>query len=301
MRSGLSIGWLLALATLGCGSPSVGTDAGSSTDAFASADSPVGRWAGRTSVTDFTFASGRPVSLDELFEFDADGQMRGDFSGIDDTSGCVVFYQLAGTWALSDSAIDVSWSSIRSSFSGCLNASDDQPETDVTADEGDIWDNELDGLWVISPTSLAITTGEGVLSYARVTSPLVARWEGMSSVTDFVFAEGREVPLTEDFWINQDGSIVGYFTAEDAVSGCAVDYRLSGTWSVMGASLDATWTRITNATGGCTDASLNNEREDVTSDEGAMWNAELDGTWVVSDAVLTLQTADGTLVYRRPS
>lgn len=300
MRSGLSIGWLLALATLGCGSPSTGTDAGTSADAFVSADSPVGRWAGRTSVTDFTFASGRPVALDELFEFRADGQMQGDFSGIDDASGCVVFYDLAGTWALSESSIDVAWSAIRSSVSGCIDASNDHAEMDVTAEEGDVWDNELDGLWIITPTSLAITTSQGVLAYERVTSPLIARWEGVSNVTDFEFAEGRAVPLTEDFWINQDGSIVGYFTAEDAVSGCIVDYRLSGTWSVMGATLDATWTRITSATGGCMDTSFNNEREDVTADEGPVWNAELDGTWVVSDSVLTLQTSDGALVYRRP-
>ena len=49
---------------------------------------------------------------------------------------------------------------------------------------------------------------------------------------------------------------------------CIVDYRPTRTWSVVGVLLDATWTRLTSATGGATEESLNNAREDATVDEG---------------------------------
>jgi len=269
------------------------------TDELPTGDSPEGRWAARTVITDFDFTAGRGVALDEVFELSADGTMRGDFSGMDDVSGCVVSYQLFGDWQATDDSIDVSWSSIDLTVTGCTDPELDV-EGDVTESEGGIWDDELDGTWVISESTLAIVTDEGSLTYERVTSPLVARWEGTSVVSDFTFAFDREVDLVEDFWMNHDGSMLGYFTAYDPVSGCVADYRLSGSWWATDATLDASWSSITLEVFGCDDPSFDQERTEVDEDEAALWNEELDGEWSVTDDSLTLVSTDGVLVYQRP-
>jgi hypothetical protein len=135
-------------------------DADESTDS--TPDILVGSWTGTTEVTDFSFATGRPVRVDEVFVLSADGTMTGDFVAVDATSGCHVAYQLAGTWAdVPDTAavLNVEWTSVKHQIVSCTDAANNVPAlTDVTAAEKDIWDNELDGIWYIDANRLTIVS-----------------------------------------------------------------------------------------------------------------------------------------------
>lgn len=258
----------------------------------------VGRWAGATEVTDLGFAEGRPVRLDERFELRADGTMSGDFAGWDDVSRCVVFYALEGRYAVDGDALDAGWDSVLVTVEGCSDDGQELDSTPVDADELALWNAELDGTWTATESSLSLVTADGVLAYARVTSPYFGRWEGTSEVLDFAFAEGRAVRLEETFWFNQDGTLGGYFHGFDIVSGCNVDYRLRGAWSAS-EGVDVGWNVISAETWGCLDGVFDAPVADVLASEGDLWNAELDGTWVVSGDTLTITGADGALVYTR--
>lgn len=260
----------------------------------------VGRWAGVTLVDDFDFAPGRDVRLDEIFVLEADGLMRGDFSGWDEESGCVVLYRLDGTYAADGASIDVGWDSIRLEVTGCIDDAFLQDEQEVDAEELTIWDDELDGTWLADAEGLTITTDEGAIQYSRVESLLVARWHGSSVIDDFEFALGSEVTLDELFWMNDDGSMFGYFSASHPSSGCYVDYRMTGSWSLADPELlDAQWDSIWLEVWGCTDEAYNEGPADVTADEGEIWDDELDGTWDVVGDQLLIMNGQQQIVYSR--
>lgn len=295
--------------TTGGGDPTGGTTGGEDPTGGATTggDDPtggdgefVGHWAGVTLVDDFDFAPGRDVRLDEIFVLAADGSMHGDFSGWDDESGCVVVYRLDGSYAIHGETIDVGWDSIRLEVTGCIDDAFLQEEQEVDAEELTIWDDELDGTWSADADMLTITTQEGAIQYDRVNSPLVARWEGSSIVDDFEFALGSEVTLDELFWMNNDGSMFGYFSASHPSSGCYVDYRLTGSWSVDAPDqLDAQWDAIWLEVWGCVDEAYNEGPGDVTSDEGDIWDDELDGTWEVLGDQLMINNGQSQIVYTR--
>lgn len=278
----------------GADEPTGGDDPTGGDEAF------VGRWAGVSQVDDLTFAAGRNVRLDEIFVLEEGGAMRGDFSGWDEQSGCVVVYRLAGSYAVDAATVDVGWDSIRVAVSGCLDDADNQAEADVDADERALWDAELDGTWSADADALTIVAGDGELVYQRIDSPLVARWQGSSAVTDFEFAPGTEVTLAELFWMNDDGSMVGHFSGNDPASQCNVDYRLTGAWSFSEPDLlDAQWDAISLEVWGCTDDAFNAAPADVIAEEGDLWDDELDGAWEVSADQLTITGDAGTIVYTR--
>lgn len=258
----------------------------------------VGRWAGVTEVDDFSFAEGRAVTLDEIFELRADGSMRGDFAGWDETSGCVIWYSLVGSFSVDEGALDVAWSSIRSRFAGCTDESEDQPASEVDADEHAIWDGELDGVWSVGGDSLTLSGPAGTVSYRRVHDPLVARWHGTTEVSDFEFAPGRAVTLEEDFWINVDGTIAGFFRGVEPASGCAIDYRLRGGWSASADTVNVEWTEISAEIYGCAGPG-DSPREEISADEYEIWNDEFDGVWTATDTTLTIDDGASTIEYSR--
>jgi hypothetical protein len=262
----------------------------------------VGRWAGHTFVEDFAFAPGRGVRLEEMFELLADGTLRGDFAGMDDETRCVITYRLTGRFeTVGSDRLDAEWTSSRPRIDGCLDPAFDAPETEVVQDEGDLWDDELEGVWTIDGDRLTIEGDAIAVTYTRVESPLVARWIGESVVSDFEFAEGREVRLDEMFWMNVDGSLSGYFVGTDAGSGCTADYRLRGRWREVGAQqLDAEWMSISAEIHGCIDPSLDRLPTEVALEEADIWDEELDGTWSVDAATLRIVNDDGLeLEYTR--
>ena len=260
-------------------------------------DPYVGRWAGVTVVDDLVFADGMDVHLDEVFVLDADGTMRGDFSGWDEASRCVVTYRLAGTYDTTGDTVDVAWDSIRVAVFGCIDESSNQEEEEVDAEEFEIWDSELDGAWAVDGDVLTI--GAEIL-YNRVESPLVGRWEGATEVNDFTFADGRDVTLNELFWMNDDGSMAGSFYGGDPDSGCNVDYRMTGSWSVDEPdALSAEWESISLETWGCFDESLNEGPIEVVDEEGDIWDDELDGDWEVSGDQLIIASLEGDITYDR--
>ncbi len=130
----------------------------------------VGAWLGETTVTDFEFSQGRPVVLAEHFQLTDDGQMIGDFDGVDAVSGCHVNYALRGTWADAVDAtpdLEVVWSSVISTVTQCNDPQFDGTG-EVDAAEREIWDDELDGLWWVSSNTLVIDLGDGVhIEYDR--------------------------------------------------------------------------------------------------------------------------------------
>lgn len=260
----------------------------------------MGRWAGVTLVDDLDFAMGTDVRLDEIFVLEADGTMRGDFSGWDEDSRCVVTYRLAGAFDSSGDTFDVAWDSIRVAVFGCVDESLNQDEEEVDAEEFEIWDDELDGTWAVDGDVLTIGTPDAEILYNRVESPLVGRWEGATAVDDFIFADGRDVTLDELFWMNDDGTMAGSFHGGDPVSGCQVDYRMTGTWSDGDtATLAAEWDSISLETWGCLDESLNEGPIEVVDNEGDIWDDELDGDWEVSGDQLIIASADGDITYDR--
>lgn len=287
-RSLFSLG--LMAAALGCGAP----EAGGSSEL-------VGRWAGHTIVDDLAFAPGRGVRLDEVFELREDGTMRGDFAGMDEVTRCVVTYRMTGRFELVGDALDAEWSSIRVRVAGCADPALDAVDAEVVETEGDLWDDELEGQWTVDGSRLTIQASGGAITYSRVESPLVARWVGTSSVSDFTFAEGRDVRLDETFWMNVDGSLGGYFVGTDAVSGCTADYRMRGRWREVGErELDVEWTSISLEVHGCQDPALEREPTEVVAEEGDVWDDELDGTWTVEGTTLRIVNDQGlSLEYAR--
>ena len=289
----------LLITCLALGAPLAGCeptgDGGPTEDPF------VGRWAGQSLVDDFGFADGRDVRLDEVFELSADGTMRGDFAGWDPVTRCVVTYRLRGVWGTpEDDAIDVSWTSIRSGLTGCTDETLDAPDADVTAEEGELWNDELGGFWTVTGSNLRIAAANGTLAYTRVEDDFVGRWTGQTLVDDLAFADGRDVALDEMFWLNQDGTMVGYFTGTDDVSGCTADYRLQGRWSLSADAIDVAWSSISSETFGCDDASLDEAPTEVVASEGDLWDEELDGDWVVEGDTLRISTSVGdTIEYAR--
>jgi hypothetical protein len=133
----------------------------------ATPDLLVGVWQGTTEVSDFSFASGRAVPMDETFTLTADGTMHGDFHAVDATSGCDVTYALDGTWADAlDAAhvLEVEWTSITLQISQCTDTSfDTNGAEDVTAAEKDLWDDELDGYWFLEANRLVIVSPQGAV------------------------------------------------------------------------------------------------------------------------------------------
>lgn len=254
----------------------------------------VGRWAGTTLVGDLVFAPGRDVRFDEIFELRADGTMRGDFAGLDDESGCVAWYALAGTYEVAEASLVVSWSSIRARVLGCQDSSFDHPAREVDAEEHALWDAELDGTWSVSADTLSV----GDLVYRRAQDPLIARWHGTTEVDDFEFAPGRTVVLDEDFWINVDGTMEGFFRGVDPTSGCTIDYRLRGAWSASADTVDVEWHEVSSEVYGCAGSS-DAPRAEITPEEYEIWDAEFDGEWLATDTTLTISHADGTLEYSR--
>ena len=133
----------------------------------------VGAWVGTTEVTDFTFATGRAVQMEELFTLTDAGTMHGDFHATDSASGCEVTYALDGTWADALDAphvLDVQWTSVMLRVFGCTDAANDTAGIeDVTTAEKDLWDDELDGFWFLEANRLAIVNPQGafVADYDR--------------------------------------------------------------------------------------------------------------------------------------
>lgn len=125
-------------------------------------DALVGEWLGVTEVTDFSFAQGRPVPLNEHFSLRADGQMTGLFETTDATSGCHVKYTLQGTWADAlDAAhvLDVEWTRISFEVTQCTTAANDTNGVqDVRTAETSLWHDELDGYWFVAPTASPSST-----------------------------------------------------------------------------------------------------------------------------------------------
>ncbi|WAS90594.1 hypothetical protein [Nannocystis punicea] len=212
----------------------------------------------------------------------------------------MVTYRLAGSFAASEESVDVAWDSIRVAVFGCVDEAWNQEEQEVSAEELEIWDSELDGTWAVDGDALTIETPEGELLYNRVESALVGRWEGVTEVDDFAFAEGGDVTLDELFWMNDDGSMAGSFYGGDPVSGCNVDYRLTGAWSVGEPdALSVEWDSISREIWGCSDESLDEPPTEVVDVEGDVWDDELDGDWEVSGDHLIITSATGEITYSR--
>ena len=115
-----------------------------------------------------------------------------------------------------------------------------------------------------------------------------------------MFAGGGEVTLDELFWLNDDGSMFGYFSGSDPGSACNVDYHLTGAWSVGEPDLfDAQWDAISLEVWGCSDESFNEGPADVIAEEGDIWDDELDGEWLVDGDQLTITSEAGEIVYTR--
>ena len=69
-----------------------------------------------------------------------------------------------------DDAIDVSWTSIRSGLTGCTDETLDAPDADVTAEEGELWNDELGGFWTVTGSNLRIAAANGTLAEAAATT-----------------------------------------------------------------------------------------------------------------------------------
>lgn len=299
---------VLSLLLVACGDDDMvpGGDAGAGGDAAIGFDADVpggelvARWAGVTTPTDFSFADGRSVRLDEIFEFRADGSMLGDFAGTDAMTRCVVTYRLTGAWSLDGDTLAADWTSIRSAVEGCDDPELDEEMADVTADEGDLWDDELDGVWSVNGDSMSIDSAGGQITYTRIRNPWVARWTGETSVDDLDFAQGRDVTFEETFWLNADGTMYGAFGGEDSVSGCYADYRLVGRWTLTGTDgIDVAWSSISAALYDCLDEEQDEPPTNVGAEERLIWDAELDGTWTVSGTTLRIVGPATDLEYQR--
>ena len=262
----------------------------------------VGRWVGSTSPTDLHFAEGRPVRLDETLEMRADGVMLGDFAGFDDATRCVSSYHLEGRWALGEGdVIDVGWTSVVTETFGCLDAGLDEAPTDVTASEGDLWDEELDGTWTVVGDRLTVAAPAGVIEYRRATDPRLGRWVGTNAVDDLHFLEpGETVDFEEQLWVGHDGTIRSALFGLHDASGCFADYRITGRWTPAGDAVSVQWLQVSTATFDCEDPAFDEAPTDVTAEEAAMWEDETGGTWTVVGADLRIDNrAGGSVAYRR--
>ena len=130
----------------------------------------IGTWVGVSEVTDFTFAQGRPVQLQEQLEFHADGTLYEHLTGTDAESGCAIDYELHGTWGEPDETsamLDVTLSQVWGDVSGCTDAAFDSHQ-EVDAAELETWADELEGVWWVSTDALVIQLNNGgVLEYER--------------------------------------------------------------------------------------------------------------------------------------
>ena len=127
----------------------------------------IGTWVGTTTLE---LAEG-DVELSETFVFGAAGELTGDFVGNDPASGCSIHYALTGTWSDDPDGVEdllVGWSEVLLSTTSCTDPADDAVDDDVTADEGDLWDDELDGLWWVGDGTLTIQNDAGTfIDYTR--------------------------------------------------------------------------------------------------------------------------------------
>jgi len=131
-------------------------------------DALIGKWTGQTMLE---LEAGNDMELDEEFNFRGDGTISGDFVGTDAETSCHVVYALTGTWsddADADADLTIGWTSVMLTVSGCTDTSLDSATEDVVAEEGDIWDDELEGLWVLDGNMLTIHTSvETEIHYVR--------------------------------------------------------------------------------------------------------------------------------------
>lgn len=270
-------------------------------------DDLIGAWYG-TTETELTIGV---IEMDELFELAADGSLTGDFEGTDETTGCTVAYELTGTWEDdADGASDllVGWDVIELTVSGCIDPGENVATIDVVEEEGDLWDDELEGIWEVGDGSLIIYTDAGEVIEYSDTEPgtdgelhpdaLLGVWNGTSTLD----LGGGSVELDEVFTFGEDGTISGDFTGVEADTGCTIDYVLAGTWEDDEdgvADLLVGWTSVTFAASGCDDEADDVATTDVTAEEGDLWDDELEGTWTVTDTTLTIETDVGTYEYTR--
>jgi hypothetical protein len=297
----------LALAALlpvsGACTPDAPVDPVDPVDPIDPIDTPVGRWSGQTTIDDLDFAPGRPIPFEELFTVRADGSMRGDFVGHDDVTGCSVDYQLRGTWSEGEDAgtLAVEWTSVVVTSLGCDDEALDDGPTDVTEGEAEVWDDELEGEWSVAGDTLTIVHPAGELAYERVGSALPGRWAGRTTIDDLDFTEGDAVVLDELFYFGPESVLLGRFEGHDDVSGCSVDDRLRGEWTVSASqsTLDVSWTSILVRIDGCDDGALDLPRTEVVAEEGELWDDELAGEWSIDgDRLVISNAAGGTIEYQ---
>lgn len=133
----------------------------------ATPDDLIGTWVGTTTLE---LESG-DVELSETFVFGATGAITGDFIGTDAASGCMIHYALTGTWSDDADGVDdllIGWDEVLQTRSSCTDAADDVVDEDLTASEGDLWDDELEGLWWVGADALTIENVAGTfIDYTR--------------------------------------------------------------------------------------------------------------------------------------
>ncbi len=75
---------------------------------------------------------------------------------------------MTGAWSDDDAdTLSAEWTSISLETWGCLDESLNEAPVEVVDDEGDIWDDELDGDWEVSGDQLIIASPEGDITYDR--------------------------------------------------------------------------------------------------------------------------------------
>ncbi len=130
-------------------------------------DDLIGTWVGTTTLE---LESG-DVELSETFVFGAAGEIAGDFVGTDADSGCTIHYALTGTWSDDADGVDdllIGWDEVLQTRSSCTDSADDVVDEDLTAEEGDLWDDELEGLWWVGDDALTIENAAGTfIDYTR--------------------------------------------------------------------------------------------------------------------------------------
>lgn len=269
-------------------------------------DALIGAWYGVTE----TELLDAVVDLEETFVFGADGGLTAELRGTEEASGCDIGYDLTGTWqddADGVSDLLVGWDHVSLTVSGCTDPSDDLPTTDVTAEEGELWDDELEGLWEATDGELVIYASNGaLLVYGDMpvdsdTTPddLVGTWNGE---TELDLGDGTSVVLDEVFVFGADGTLEGHFQGVDETSGCTLDYVLDGSWEDDAdgvADLLVGWSSVTLETSGCADPADDSAPTDRTAEEGDLWDDELEGDWEVTASTLTIVSPAGTFHYTR--